>query len=335
MNRLQAITYRLPHSEASTAFLSALRTMLAVVPYVAAAPGRIQLTPPAPAGALPVTVFELADVPGPQLRCGDAWSLNVDAAVTPVAAGPLSAAPTEATRSSAVRPPPAAGSPEADTTATVAPRPPMAPHTAAFSTAAASGTAASTVAAAAAAEPPGVDMADAAALLGGHVAAVDHTGVNLPAATVPPVRWADIVAAIAEVSTLYRYPTGEPWLFVLPSTQSEHADDIRDFPDGREPRFEVVHDEWLDGLLWQFALHTDLSREELEAMFPEPAGVAFPGLGEVFRAVTVRSPWPGMQLRLDLYYHRGLRSDWETGEWLVAEGGRIRRERGVRNNDAS
>ncbi|MGI5241395.1 hypothetical protein [Dactylosporangium sp. CA-139066] len=42
-----------------------------------------------------------------------------------------------------------------------------------------------------------------------------------------------------------------------------------------------------------------------------------------------------LQLRLDLCYRRGLRTDGETGEWLVAEGGRIRGSQSVRNNDVS
>ena len=293
MTRLRAVTFRLPHSEASATFLTALRTLLGGVPYAAAAPGRLQLTPPAPTGALPVTVFELADVAAPQLLCGDAWSLTVDAEATRSRSSTAGAS-TASARGAGTAPPPLDG-PDALV--------------------------------------PGVDLAEAAALLAGHVVAVDHTGVNLPAATLPLDRWQVIVAALAEASTFYRYPTGEPWLFVLPSTAAEHADDIRDFPDGREPRFEVVRDEWLDAPLWQFALHTDLSRPQLEALFPAPAGTAFPGLGDVFRAVTVRSPWPGLLLRLDLYYRSGLRTDWETGEWLVAEGGRIIGSPGVRNND--
>src|SRR5262249_22351054 len=78
MHRLPVITYRLPYSTASTAFLAALRTLLAGVPYAAAAPGRLVLTPSAPVAALPVTAFEIANIPAPEVRFGDGWSLTVD-----------------------------------------------------------------------------------------------------------------------------------------------------------------------------------------------------------------------------------------------------------------
>jgi hypothetical protein len=117
----------------------------------------------------------------------------------------------------------------------------------------------------------------------------------------------------------------EEWPFVLPSTPGELRDDIRDSVVGREPRFELVHDEWLTRTQWQFALWTDLTRAELERLFPEPEGITFPGLEEVFRVVPVRHPWPGPGIRFDLCYRvEDGPSDWETGEWLVTEGGRIR-----------
>jgi hypothetical protein len=60
-------------------------------------------------------------------------------------------------------------------------------------------------------------------------------------------------------------------------------------------------------------------------MFPEPEGTTFPELEEIFRVVPVLSPWPGLDVRFDLCYRiDNGPSDWETGEWLVTEGGRIR-----------
>jgi hypothetical protein len=124
---------------------------------------------------------------------------------------------------------------------------------------------------------------------------------------------------------MYRYPTGEEWPFVLPSTTDEILGDIRDFVVGREPRFELVYDKGLAQTEWQFALWTDLTRAELELLFPEPEGITFPGLEEIFRVVPVIHPWPGLGIRFDLCYRiDDGPSDWETGEWLVTEGGRIR-----------
>ncbi|MFD0577779.1 hypothetical protein [Dactylosporangium darangshiense] len=334
MQRLSAITYRLPYSPASTDFLAHLRALLTRVPYAGTAPGRLQLTPPWPAGALPVTAFEVANVPSAEIRFGDAWSLGTDAGswspTQTAAALGWSTVGTSAPDATSSRAAPAAA-PGHETPAAA-----IEDLANAHVGLSGSGNDASTQAV----PDAGIGMAEFAQRLAGHVVAVDHTGMNLPAAAVPPERWQAIVHAVAGVSTFYRYPTGEPWLFVLPSNEAEYATDIDAFADGREPRFELVRDEWLDGPLWQFALRTDLSRPDLEAMFPDPVGAAFPGLGEVFRAVTVRSPWPGLQIRFDLYYSRidavtdraGALTDWETGEWLVTAGGRIKRDDGSEPN---
>ncbi|RKE23000.1 hypothetical protein [Streptomyces sp. TLI_171] len=170
-----------------------------------------------------------------------------------------------------------------------------------------------------------VEMADLARRIAGHVRRVDHTGVNVPACATSPEQWRDLTTALASTSTMYRYPTGEDWPFVLPSASDEFLSGISDFVVGREPRFELVYDQWVTRTQWQFALWTDLTRAELEQMFPEPEGMTFPDLEEVFRVVPVVSPWPGLGIRFDLCYRiENGPSDWETGEWLVAEGGRIR-----------
>ncbi|MEU8263260.1 hypothetical protein AB0C02_21845 [Micromonospora sp. NPDC048999] len=173
---------------------------------------------------------------------------------------------------------------------------------------------------------PTVDLAELTRRLAGHVRRVDHTGVNLPGRTTSPEQWRDLLLALASTSTLYRYPTGEEWPFILPSTPDELRGNIRDFVVGREPRFELVYEEWRTRTEWQFALWTDLTRAELELLFPEPEGITFPGLDEIFRVVPVNHPWwPEVSIRFDLCYRiEGGPTDWETGEWLVTAGGRIR-----------
>jgi hypothetical protein len=166
-------------------------------------------------------------------------------------------------------------------------------------------------------------MAAIAKRLAGRIVAVDHTGVNLPTAQVDDERWGRLVRALGGASALYRYPDGEPWPFILPATDAEFNDDIRAFAPGRTPKFELVHDRWAPCPILQFALVTNLTREELEARFPDPYGVAFPDLGHLFRTVYVAHPWPGLLIRLDLTY-RGPVTDWDTGEWLVTMGGRLR-----------
>jgi hypothetical protein len=170
-----------------------------------------------------------------------------------------------------------------------------------------------------------VDLAHLTERLAGNVARVDHTGANLPARAVSEERWESLVQAVASTAAMYRYPTGEQWPFVLPSTTEELQTDIRDFVVGREPRFELVYDPWSPHTTWQFALWTTLTRTDLEQLFPAPYGMTLPGLEDIFRTVYVRSPWPGLAIRFDLCYRvDNGPSDWETGEWLVTEGGRIR-----------
>lgn len=169
-----------------------------------------------------------------------------------------------------------------------------------------------------------VEPAELTRRLAGHVARVDHTGVNLPAAALGAGQWDGLVRDIAATATMYRYPTGEPWPFVLPSTAGELGSDIRDFVVGREPRFELVHDEWSSHTVWQFALWTSLTSADLARLFPAPYGVLLPGLEDIFRTVWVPDLWPGLAIRFDLCFRtENGPSDWETGRWLVTEGGRV------------
>jgi len=74
----------------------------------------------------------------------------------------------------------------------------------------------------------------------------------------------------------------------------------------------------------QFALGTNLTRPQLETLLLAPYGWVIPELADVFRSLFLAHPWPGLQIRFDLYYHSAELSNWETGEWLVKAGGRIR-----------
>ena len=161
--------------------------------------------------------------------------------------------------------------------------------------------------------------------IGGACREIEGTLTNLPADHTTPEQWRNLVSGLASASTMYRYPSGEEWPFILPSTSDELVGDIRTFVTGREPRFELVYDRWSRKTTWQFALWTDLTRTELERLFPGPEGTTIGGLEEIFRVVAVQSPWPGLGIRFDLCYRiEDSPSDWETGEWLVTEGGRIR-----------
>jgi hypothetical protein len=159
--------------------------------------------------------------------------------------------------------------------------------------------------------------------LEGHVARLDHTGVNIPVTTLDQPHWNGFLRQLAAISALYKYPD-EEWYFVLPAAKEELKGDIQDFVSGREPKFELVYEPRPHPLL-QFSLGTSLTRNEAEVLFPEPYGAALPELEDIFRSVHVAHPWPDLSIRFDLYY-RGDKgsSDWETGKCLVTRGRRIR-----------
>ncbi|MEM7347599.1 MAG: hypothetical protein AAF485_25465 [Chloroflexota bacterium] len=167
-------------------------------------------------------------------------------------------------------------------------------------------------------------LADLNHKLRGHVTRIDHTGINLPSHALSQEHWTDILKKVAAESTLYRYPTGEDWPFIIPSTDEEYNSDIQDFVLGREPKFELVYDHFAKYPEIQIALGTDLTKQALETLFPAPYGIVFPELEEIFRVVHISHPWPSLNIRFDLYYadKRGY-SPWSTGEWLIVEGGRI------------
>ena len=162
--------------------------------------------------------------------------------------------------------------------------------------------------------------------LRGHIIRIDHTGINLPTAMLQRSDWSHLLNIIGKTSALYQYPTGEEWLFVIPATVDELHTDITYFIGGREPRFELVYDPSASQPTIQVSVETDFSRSEIEALFPAPFGITLPDLGDIFRSVYVANPWANMTIRFDLYYHKtsGSPSAWDTGEWLVQNGGRIK-----------
>jgi hypothetical protein len=156
---------------------------------------------------------------------------------------------------------------------------------------------------------------------------IDHTGLNIPTSILNKMEWNQLVQQLSEVTNLYNYP-GEEWPFIIPSVENEYCSDIDNFITGRIPKFELVYDSYTELPILQFALNTDLSRGEAERIFPQPYGFGIPGLEEIFRSLFVQSPWShSLIIRIDLYYKRNesIPTDWETGQWLVRMGGRVKR----------
>lgn len=162
-----------------------------------------------------------------------------------------------------------------------------------------------------------------ASRLKGHIVRIDHTGLNLPSALVSRKVWEQFVGDVAKQANLYKYPTGEDWPFILPATSAEHEADITKFPIGREPKFELVYDTYSPVPTIQIDIETDLTRPQVEELFPEPYGVSFPELADYFRTVYVHHDWLGLAIRFDIRFkNEEPDGDWETGKWLVIEGGR-------------
>lgn len=161
--------------------------------------------------------------------------------------------------------------------------------------------------------------------LDGHVIRIDHTGINLPTKLVTSDEWQHFIQYIAQQANVYNYPTGENWPFILPATREEHDSDITHFPIGREPKFEIVYDSFSPVPTIQIDVETDFERKEIERLFPQPYGISFPDLADFFRTVYIHHEWPGLNVRFDLRFKNDEPvGDWETGKWLVKDGGRIR-----------
>ncbi len=167
-------------------------------------------------------------------------------------------------------------------------------------------------------------ITEAVQRLTGHLTGMDHTGIVLPEAIFDHSSWEMFVGKLAAAGNLYRYPTGEPWPFLLPATDAEFASGITHFTAGRAPKFELVRDGSLRCSLIHIDLHTDLPMTEIARRFPPPYGASLPGLEAFFRSVYLLHPWPGMTFRLDLRPRADCPpSDWDTGAWLITAGGRI------------
>ncbi|HSX07448.1 MAG TPA: hypothetical protein VLG11_00990 [Candidatus Saccharimonadales bacterium] len=163
--------------------------------------------------------------------------------------------------------------------------------------------------------------------LAGHVVRIDHTGLNLPSASLSKEDWQAYIHTLARQCNLYRYPSGEDWPFILPATAGEFDADITAFPAGREPKFELVYDTYSTVPTIQIDIETDLLRAEVEQLFPEPYGVSFPDLADYFRTVYVEHDWRGLSIRFDIRFKEdNPNNDWNTGKWLVHDGGRIRKD---------
>lgn len=154
-----------------------------------------------------------------------------------------------------------------------------------------------------------------------NITRIDHIGINLPTNLVDQKEWEDLIKDIASISNLYNYPTGEPWPFLLPATKEENKKEITNFEMIREPRLELVYDKYTDVITIHFDLETDLSKDEVENLFPKDKGVYFENLENVYKAIYLKYS-QDIDIRLDVRY-KCIHNRFESGEWFVSRGKRI------------
>jgi hypothetical protein len=159
-----------------------------------------------------------------------------------------------------------------------------------------------------------------------YIIRIDHTGINIPSKNISKNNFLKIIQDIGKTCNLYKYPTNNVWPFILPATSNEFENDIKEFKFGREPKFEFVYDTHLECPTIQIDIKTDIAREQVEKLLPEPYGISFDDLADFFRTVYLKNPWFGLFIRVDVGFRNKAKesgSNWETGKWLVKSGKRI------------
>lgn len=165
-----------------------------------------------------------------------------------------------------------------------------------------------------------LSISDVLTKLDGHITRIDHTGINLPTKLFDKEEWNDLIKYFSFISNLYNYPTGQPWPFLIPATKYENENEISNFKILREPKFELVYDEYTNVTTIHIDIETDLSELEVENLFPDNQGVYFKECPYKAIYLDYRED---MDIRLDIRA-KCIHDNWESGEWLVCEGKRIK-----------
>lgn len=150
---------------------------------------------------------------------------------------------------------------------------------------------------------------------------LNHAGVNFGSKILKGSDYTNFKKLISERSNLYKYPTGEEWPFIIPSTESEFREDITNKSVKRNPKFELVYYDGNIKPVIQLDIETNLTKTGVIELLPEPYGVSLDGLEDFIRTVFVMTDWLGIILRFDLRFNS---SEEDFGYWMIEEGGRIK-----------
>lgn len=154
----------------------------------------------------------------------------------------------------------------------------------------------------------------------GKLVNLNHVGFNFGPAILPEQEYFSFRKLISEKSNLYRYPTGEEWPFIIPSTNQEFENEITDETIMRKPKFEFAYAKYNDKPTLQLDIETSLSKEEIYNLLPYPYEVIYKELIKVTRSVYVLVDWLGVFLRVDLRFKS---TSKDFGYWMIKEGGRM------------
>lgn len=166
-----------------------------------------------------------------------------------------------------------------------------------------------------------IELKDVKNRLEGHVKRIDHTGVDLPTIIYTKKEWEELLKYFAARTNIYNYPSGEPWPFVVPANEDENREEITNFNILREPRFELVYDKYTDRPTIHIDFETDLTKNEVEELFPKEQGEYFVTLEDFYKAIYLKYD-SYIDIRLDVRF-KAKHNDFETGEWFVKKGKRI------------
>lgn len=156
--------------------------------------------------------------------------------------------------------------------------------------------------------------------IAGRVKEVNHAGINFSPNHLQEREYSLFKQSIAARSNLYNYPTGEEWPFIIPASLQEFNGRIENESLNRNPKFEIVYSKYNPQPVIQIDLATTFTKKEIFKLFPDPYGISFDGLEDVFRSVFVDVDWGGVLLRFDLGFRK---SRQDFGYWIIKEGGRI------------
>jgi hypothetical protein len=107
---------------------------------------------------------------------------------------------------------------------------------------------------------------------------IDHVGFNLPwfSSGVHP-RILQLREELSSYCLYHRFPSGEPWDFIIPGNRDEIArQEAVDYTMVKRPKFEIVSFDKASTPLLQFDFQMNTSYEILQGLFPEALDALLP-----------------------------------------------------------